>query len=148
MPIPAARAARPAVADVFDDVRPDIDAVATRFARRYRTDPDDAKAAAYYYFLEAYHGYDPAGSPIRARIVFVVRARLYDEYRNDVIRRSRCKLSGDDVLEAAADRWKRSDARAEAADVLDMVRAAPAELLGLLAVAGATLRDVWDAVTG
>jgi hypothetical protein len=50
--------------------------IARRFCRRFRTDPDETEAEAFWHFRECLLKHDPARSHIRQRVQAVVWARL------------------------------------------------------------------------
>lgn len=89
MPTIRPRAGRDAVAEVYADLEPLLRQIAARFVRRYGGDRDEALADANLFFLEAYHGHDPARGKLETRVQFVVWNRLVDRARREAKARAR-----------------------------------------------------------
>ena len=93
------RAPKAVVADVFEDMKPTIDRIAARFAKRFGQDFEECRDIAYFHFIEVYHGFDPTrGTRIEQRLNVILWNRLLDGFRND-IRRSKYMKRADVDLE-------------------------------------------------
>lgn len=82
--MPALRANRAVVTEVFHDLSHQITEIALAFARRYHVDREEAIAEAYYQFLRAYHSYDPTrGTSIQQRLGGILPYRLLDKLEQE-----------------------------------------------------------------
>lgn len=96
------RAPKSVVTDVFEDLRPLVDSVALRFARKYSRDVAETRAEAYLHFLEAYHAYDPElNGPLARRVRYIVGLRLLDTVRTEAERAELLQRADVDVARIA-----------------------------------------------
>ena len=133
-------ATRAACAEVYDDLKPLVEAIARRHARKYGCDPDETLAAANLHFLEAYNSFDPtSATSIEQRVQFIVERRLFDEVRaesrkSDLLKRADVDLGM--LGNASPSQFDRDEFEAVLSDdaraVLGLLLDTPADLLSVI----------------
>jgi hypothetical protein len=90
------------VALVYADLQSEIEEVVAHHTRRYGGDRDEHRADANYYFLIAYHSFDPARGDLASRVRYVIWQGLAGQARSRLRRPSPCRVDLDEAFEPPA----------------------------------------------